>query len=336
MPPYKIPFILIPATLLAFLAACAPARAAPPAANAPTAAAAEPTAALSQALPNLPQFVWRVNGDRDSFSSPGGMALDAQGNLYVWDGGHVSIQVFDFNGKLLRKWGGRGTDAGLFSTSGKHPYGSIAIDPKGNVYVPDYGNDRVQKFDSEGKFIAQWGKHGTGDGELTSPYGIAVDAGGRVYVIDDGTARVQVFDGDGRFLSKFGGRGTGDGQFQNPSYITVDGQGKIYVPDAETSRIQKFNPDGTLAAKWNAICGDGKPTNPNSIAVDGQGFGYVTDYAQARICKFDSQGHFLFAFGSRGVGNGELTEAAGIVLDAQGNLYVDGALPPFIQKFKQP
>jgi tripartite motif-containing protein 71 len=64
------------------------------------------------------------------------------------------------------------------------------------VYVSDYNNHRVQKFDSEGNFITKWGSKGTGDGEFVNPNGIAMDSSGNVYVADAGNNRIQVFAPD--------------------------------------------------------------------------------------------------------------------------------------------
>ena len=44
------------------------------------------------------------------------------------------------------------------------------------MYVADYGNNRIQKFDSNGNFITKWGSKGTGDGQFDYPTGIAVDS----------------------------------------------------------------------------------------------------------------------------------------------------------------
>jgi DNA-binding beta-propeller fold protein YncE len=86
------------------------------------------------------------------------------------------------------KWGSYGTGNGQFiSPSG------IATDHAGNVYVIDGGNNRVQKFDSNGTFITTWGSYGTGNGQFISPSGIATDHAGNVYVIDGGNNRIMVF-----------------------------------------------------------------------------------------------------------------------------------------------
>jgi DNA-binding beta-propeller fold protein YncE len=72
------------------------------------------------------------------------------------------------------------------------PWG-IAIDPKGNVYIVDSRNHRVQKFYSYGGFIAEWGRYGNGPGEFAYPIGIAIDDQGYIYVADSGNNRIQKF-----------------------------------------------------------------------------------------------------------------------------------------------
>lgn len=55
------------------------------------------------------------------------------------------------------------------------------------------GNNRVQKFDSDGNFITKWGSEGSGEGQFNRPLGISVDSEGNVYVVDTGNYRIQVF-----------------------------------------------------------------------------------------------------------------------------------------------
>jgi DNA-binding beta-propeller fold protein YncE len=73
----------------------------------------------------------------------------------------------------------------------------LAVDASGNVYMTDYLNSHVQKFDSSGNFICEWGSEGTGDGSFTYPTGIAVDTSGNVYVVDTYNYRIQKFKATG-------------------------------------------------------------------------------------------------------------------------------------------
>ena len=86
----------------------------------------------------------------------------------------------------------------------------VAWDKAGNIYVADGigTNNRVAKFDKDGRFITQWGSTGTGQGQFTGVKSIAVSAAGDVYVADAGNKRIQVFDGEGKFKSEFGNVGT--------------------------------------------------------------------------------------------------------------------------------
>ena len=92
----------------------------------------------------------------------------------------------------------------------------VATDSSGNVYVVDFGNNRIQKFDSNGNFITKWGSEGAGDGQFKSPLGIAIDSSGNVYVADHDNHRIQKFDSNGNFITKWGSDGAGDGQFNTP------------------------------------------------------------------------------------------------------------------------
>lgn len=69
----------------------------------------------------------------------------------------------------------------------------MATDANGNVYVADTNNNRIQKFDGDGTFIAAWGISGSGNDQFAGPTGVATDASGNVFGADQSNDRVQKF-----------------------------------------------------------------------------------------------------------------------------------------------
>jgi sugar lactone lactonase YvrE len=169
----------------------------------------------------------------------------------------------------VTKWGAYGSEDGQF----KYPYG-VAVDGSGDVYVADFYNHRIQKFDSAGNFVTKWGTSGSGDGQFDYPFGIAVDGLGYVYVADTYNYRIQKFDSDGNFVTKWGTWGSDHGQFRSPYGIAVDGSGYVYVADSSNNRIQIF-------AKLNDRDGDGieddfdSCPDENSISFDANADGCI-------------------------------------------------------------
>src|SRR5919112_1846680 len=103
-----------------------------------------------------------------------------------------SIALGQQSYSLVTSWGSEGVGEGQF----KLPHG-VDIDSSGNVYVVDTGNFRVQKFDSNGKFITMWGSRGSEKGQFDDMHGIDVDSSNNVYVSDSNNHRIQKFDSNG-------------------------------------------------------------------------------------------------------------------------------------------
>jgi DNA-binding beta-propeller fold protein YncE len=186
-----------------------------------------------------------------AFYGPRGIAVGADGLIYVADTGNKRIQVFQPDGRFVRQWGGGGALAGYLD----EPVG-IALGPGGEVYVADTWNRRVQVFTTGGAFVREWpieGWKAVSDSDKASliheekPY-LAVDANGYVYVTDPTSYRVLVFDSQGNFQLSFGKYGTEESSFALPSGIDVGDDGRVYVGDAGGGRIMVFDPLGLESA----------------------------------------------------------------------------------------
>ena len=130
------------------------------------------------------------------FSSPTGIAVDKDGNLYVADTDNHSIQKFDKEGKFLGALGRRSRarrKAASIIRAGWRPVRTA------HVYVADSGNNRVQKSGyatatpckSWGKFGFAW--RGADMGKFDVPWGVTTDQEGNIYVSDTSNARIQKF-----------------------------------------------------------------------------------------------------------------------------------------------
>jgi DNA-binding beta-propeller fold protein YncE len=240
------------------------------------------------------------------FNQPRGVVTDGLGQVYIADSAANRIEKFDPSGRFLAKWGRNGGDgtAGTGNGEFNDPRG-IATDAAGNLYIADHGNHRVQKLDTNGRFLLKFGRNG-GDGsagvapgEFNKPRKVAVDRAGNIYVADKGNHRIQKFDASGRFLLKWGrnggdgSAGAASGEFNLPYSVAIAPTGEVYVTDTANNRLQKFTPAGVFIARIGHNGGDGSPgtapgefTTPYGVAVDCRGNLYVTDEGNDRVETF--------------------------------------------------
>ena len=225
--------------------------------------------------------------------NPAALAVDASGNVYVVDNGNNRIEKFDSSGNYLAQWGSAGAGNGQFNFGTNvgiaYTSGGIAVDASGNVYVADTGNNRIEKFDSNGNYLAQWGTYGSGNGQFRSPIGVAVDASGDVYVSDEYNARVEKFDPNGNYLSYFGGTGV----LNLPAGVAVDASGNLYVADSWDNRVAKFGPGGNYLAQ-----GTGYLNYVYGVAADSAGFNVyaVTNANNGLVVDFNPEGTITATF----------------------------------------
>jgi DNA-binding beta-propeller fold protein YncE len=213
----------------------------------------------------------------------------------------------------------------------------VTLDNAGNIYVVDTGNARIQKFNSEGVYLLQFGSYGTGNGQFNTPFGIALDNTGDIYVADMENHRLQKFNSAGTYLFQFGSIGTGNGQFNGPQGVTLDNAGNIYVVDTYNARIQKFNSEGVYLLQFGSYgTGNGQFRAPDGIALDNAGNIYVADTANQRVQKFNSSGVYQFQIGvtgATGINHKHFNRPAGVALDNAGNIYVTDTYNRRVEEF---
>ena len=157
----------------------------------------------------------------------------------------------------------------------------------GTVYIADTNNNRIQRFTSDGAFLAKWGFSGSGDGIFSTPSDVATGPDGSVYVADSGNHRIQRFTPEGAYVTKWGSEGSGDGQFFYPQAIVVGLDGSVYV--GNNDRIQKFTADGVFVFSGGSSgTGTGQFLEIASVAVAPDGTIYTVDIENDDVQRFDS------------------------------------------------
>ena len=250
--------------------------------------------------------------------APWGVAVTPKGEVVVSNYDVQCVSVFSGQKNVL-SFGTCGSSPGQFL----RPAG-VAVDDEGNILTADVRNHHIQRFTSDGQFIAAVGEEGSELLQFSYPRGIAFNAGnGKVYVMDSGNSRCQVLNSNLTFFSSFGKEGNGRGQFAHPWGVACDGSGKVYVADTGNKRIQVFTAEGVFLKIFGRRGqGVGELSQPAGIAVDASGTVYVSDRFNHRVSLFTSEGQFVASFGKEGSGLGEFDFPVGLAVDTSGVLYV--------------
>ena len=203
-----------------------------------------------------------------------------------------------------------------------YPVG-IAIDKNSNLYITDWENDRIQKFNSEGRLLKVITSKEGSELKIDGPAGIVLDQNENIIVVEQFNNRVHRISPEGKSLNLVGKEGSGPGEFLNPRGIAIDKNDKIYVVDTGNNRIQIFSSDFTFIKQFGREgMGDGEFYYPRGIAIDDDGNIYVADTFHNQVQVFNSEGRFLRKFGEGGEDAGEFNGTRYIAFDSKGNIYV--------------
>ena len=305
---------------------------------------------------NTDGIIRTIAGTGDStFGGDGGQATDAQlnyplgitfdneGNYYIPDCFNHRIRKVNNAGVITTVAGngfgagssgiggysgdgGQATDAQLYQPS------KIAFDAAGNMYIPDWGNNRIRMVNAAGIIttIAGTGKAGySGDGGLASkaklnlPNEVLFDGLGNLYIVDQTNNRIRMVNTAG-LIKTIAGNGkagySGDGgpavkaALNMPAEICFDGSGNLYIADANNHRIRMVSPDGiitTVSGTGNpGFGGDGGQANaadlyyPTGVTLDVAENLYIADWTNNRIRKVNINGINAV---SEGLCNGAVT-----------------------------
>ena len=275
------------------------------------------------------------------FSTPLGLAAEASGNVWVADSGNNRIEKFTSSGTFLAAWGWGVADgqaksevctsscqAGI-SGSGNGQFkgsGDIAIDSSGNLWVVDGGNYRIEKFNSNGEYLSQFGSYGYGNGQFRGPNGIAIAPSGHIWV-SDWYGRVEEFTAAGEFIQSISGGW--------PAAIAVDQVGNVWVANfGPENNVAKIDPkEGKYVSEFGSWGnGSGQFENLQAIDVMPSGNLVVADRSGARVQEFTQSGEFVTGFG----GWPEIGSPYGIAADTHGVIYVSSAYYNQVQKWCGP
>jgi uncharacterized protein (TIGR03437 family) len=284
---------------------------------------------------------------------PEGLVVDSAGNLYIADAANDRVRKVSPTGIIITVAGTghpgfSGDNGPAGSAQLNQPYG-LALDPAGNLYIADYGNQRVRRIGTGGTIttVAGNGQTGSnGDGgpatsaQMLSPRNLAVDPAGNIYVSEFQGHTVRRIATDGT-ITTFAGTGvagfSGDGgpavaaQLAFPAGLALDAAGALYIVDTVNYAIRKVQA-GTITTVCNQQNFGVPNTQLSGIAADSAGGLYIPEGVDSVVWLLSPGGTLTLVAGIPGSstpsGDGGLAlqtaliKPVDVAVDTAGDLYI--------------
>jgi sugar lactone lactonase YvrE len=257
---------------------------------------------------------------------PIGLAVDANDNLFIGDDFNNRVRRVDaVTGNISTVAGSASVgfcgDGGPATSACLNQVVGIATDANGNLFITDYGNNRIRRVDAVTGIISTVAGSANagfcGDGGpattacLSGPVGVKVDANGNLFIADYNNNRIRRVDAVTSIISTVAGSASagfcGDGGpataacLNSPAGLTLDSNGNVFVADRFNHRVRRVDAiTGMITTVGGngtpGFCGDGGPAGsaclnaPSDLAVDGAGNLSIADRGNHRIRRVNGAG----------------------------------------------
>ena len=274
----------------------------------------------------------QATGATGEFSTPVGVTVAPNGNIFVLEMVNSRIQTLDPSGKVIGEWGSPGSKDRQFD----EPLRLLA-DSGNNLWVADTGNHRIQWFSSAGEHQGTFGSRGGEPGEFSHPAGLAFDSNNNLYVADSLNHRIQKIGRQLNVLQIYPEKPDDVNAVElldSPWGVAIDSTDTVYVADTGHHRIVRYANDGRfLSAFGSHGKAEGQFDGPKSLAFDADGNLVVVDSGNNRLQKFTPQGEFMYAWGTAGMAANMFNNPQQLAIASTGEMYVADAGNNRVQKF---
>jgi streptogramin lyase len=215
-----------------------------------------------------------------------------------------------------------------------HP-GDVAVGANGDLWVVDYGHDRVDEFNGNGEYLSQFGSTGSGSGQFDDPSALAIDPGGDIWVADTGNNRVEEFSPQGEYMRQLSALGS-EGQLEDPEGIVIGHNGDVWVSETSKGQLAVFSSSGGYLKTVGAEGSEpGQLGEPEGIAIDSRGDVWTADWSNNRVEEFNENGEYLQEFGTEGQSAGQLDQPYAIAVNSGGDVWVGNAGDDRVEEFTE-